>query len=202
MTSTNNSHPDWDVSFAGLDTPFGAPQLPLTDVSFYVYTSPALGRLLLASNPERVLVACTYVGNASDEDRILAKLVTRMSPRILRHRDIFDQHIAELEEYLRGDRQNFDINVDLRLATPFQKEVLEDVRQSLPYGRVATYSDVAQHIDRPKARRAVGSALGANPVCIFVPCHRVLGAGGSLSGYAGGLEAKQLLLELEGIAPK
>lgn len=190
---------DWDSHFASLAPPFGMPHLPVTDISYYVYASPSLGKLLLAADTRRTLVASTYVQSEEDEDKLLAKISKQMSPRILRHRDMFDQAITELEEYLRGERQTFDVTVDLSLATPFQRQVLDDVRNNLTYGQVSTYSDVAQHIQRPKARRAVGSALGANPVCVFIPCHRVLGAGGQLSGYAGGLETKRKLLEIEGV---
>ena len=190
---------DWDSNFASLTPPFGKPRLPVTDISYYVYDSPSLGKLLLAADRQRTLVASTYVHGEGDEDKLLAKISKQMSPRILRQRGMFDQAITELEEYLRGERQIFDVTVDLSLATPFQREVLDEVRHSLAYGQVSTYSDVARHIQRPQARRAVGTALGANPVCVFVPCHRVLGAGGQLSGYAGGPTTKRRLLELEGV---
>lgn len=182
---------------AGQQAPFGPPRLPVTDVSYTVHRSRILGSLLLAADQSETLVASVFVDVPGAEDRILKKLANRISPRVLRHRHVFDQAISELDEYLDGRRHTFDLALDLRLATPFQRLVLEDVKQHLGYGQVSTYSEVAQHIERPTARRAVGSALGANPVCVFVPCHRVVGAGGALSGYAGGLEAKKHLLELE-----
>lgn len=190
---------DWASTLGELPIPFGPPSLPVTDVSYYVYTSPVLGKLFLAADLQGVLVSSAFVNTPTAEDRVLTKIVKQISPRALRRRDVFDQAITELEEYLGGRRQRFDVLVDLQLATPFQREVLEDVRKTLPYGHTTSYSEIAAHIDRPKARRAVGTALGANPVCVFVPCHRVLGAGGTLSGYAGGLSTKRSLLELEGI---
>ena len=84
-------------------------------------------------------------------------------------------------------------------ATPFQARVLRAL-QEIPYGQTRTYKQIAQAVGSPKAMRAVGSANGNNPIAIFIPCHRVVGADGSLTGFGGGLEAKQLLLALEGAA--
>jgi methylated-DNA-[protein]-cysteine S-methyltransferase len=84
------------------------------------------------------------------------------------------------------------------LTTPFQRQVLTVLPQVVGYGRRASYGEVAAGLGRPKASRAVGTALGANPLCVVLPCHRVVGATGALTGYAGGLEAKRYLLDLEG----
>lgn len=101
----------------------------------------------------------------------------------------------QLDEYFSGSRRVFDLPLRLR-GTGFQKEVWE-VLQQIPYGEVLSYGQVAKTIGRPKAQRAVGMACNRNPVPIIVPCHRVLGSSGQLTGYAGGLDIKAHLLELE-----
>lgn len=103
----------------------------------------------------------------------------------------------ELGEYFDGKRKNFDLPLSLK-GTPFQKKVWETLLQ-IPYGEMRTYGQVAQMVGKEKAFRAVGMANHANPVPILVPCHRVLGTGGKLTGYGGGLDKKITLLELEGI---
>ena len=105
----------------------------------------------------------------------------------------------QVGEYLAGRRTAFDVPVDLSAVTAFQRQVLLAACQ-IPRGQVRTYSDLARQIGRPKAARAVGQALGSNPVPIVVPCHRVLASDGSLRGYSGGggLATKERLLRLEG----
>lgn len=106
---------------------------------------------------------------------------------------------AQLQAYFAGDRPQFDVALDLERTTPFQRTVLQTARR-IPPGAVWTYGQVARAIGKPKASRAVGQALGRNPVPIVVPCHRVIASDGGLGGYSGGggLESKQLLLRLEG----
>ncbi|MBN1310430.1 MAG: methylated-DNA--[protein]-cysteine S-methyltransferase [Anaerolineae bacterium] len=104
---------------------------------------------------------------------------------------------AQLAEYFGQERRKFDITIDLEHVASFQRGVLKTAL-SIPSGSVWTYQRVAQEIGKPKASRAVGQALGRNPIPIVVPCHRVIGSDGSLHGYAGGLERKRMLLELEG----
>lgn len=106
--------------------------------------------------------------------------------------------LRQLDEYFAGRRKDFDIPLDLERLTPFQRAVLQ-VTQAIPYGQVRTYGEVAAAVGKPKAARAVGRALGQNPVAVVIPCHRVIGADGSLHGYsgAGGLATKRFLLELE-----
>lgn len=102
----------------------------------------------------------------------------------------------QLDEYFAGERTQFDVPLDLR-GTPFQQSVWMALR-SLPFGDTSTYLAIAQTVANPKAVRAAGTAIGRNPVSIIVPCHRVVGVTGALSGYAGGLERKRYLLALEG----
>ena len=116
---------------------------------------------------------------------------------------VYDQvhlapYVAQIEDYFRGRRQTFDISLDLR-GTDFQISVWRALLQ-IPYGTTKSYSDIAKEINRPKAVRAVGGAIGANPVSIVVPCHRVIGKDGTLTGFGGGLEIKEELLRIEGIS--
>ncbi|MEG1041668.1 MAG: methylated-DNA--[protein]-cysteine S-methyltransferase [Pseudomonas sp.] len=107
-----------------------------------------------------------------------------------------DAVARQLDEYFSGTREAFELTL-APLGTPFQQEVWQAL-QRIPYGTTCSYRDLAEHIGRPRAVRAVGTANGANPIAIIVPCHRVIGSNGTLTGYAGGVERKQMLLELEG----
>ena len=104
-------------------------------------------------------------------------------------------YINELREYFEGVRQSFSLRVDVK-GTPFQEVIWEALKQ-IPYGKTCSYSDIAALVQRPSAVRAVGTAIGANPVLITVPCHRVIGKNGAITGYRGGTEMKQYLLQLE-----
>ena len=101
-----------------------------------------------------------------------------------------------LESYFRGNVHSFDFALDLQ-GTPFQKQVWNALCE-IPYGETRTYGEIAEQTGRPRAYRAVGMACNQNPVMILVPCHRVIGKNGSLTGYAGGLDKKKALLEIEG----
>jgi methylated-DNA-[protein]-cysteine S-methyltransferase len=103
--------------------------------------------------------------------------------------------VRELQAYFRGELKSFDVPLEI-VGTDFQKRVWNTLR-TIPYGQTRTYSEIAAQIGAPRAVRAVGAANGRNPVPIIVPCHRVIGASGSLVGFGGGLEWKRLLLELE-----
>lgn len=102
---------------------------------------------------------------------------------------------TELEEYFAGKRKNFDLPLAGE-GTDFQKQVWEQL-QRIPYGKTRTYGEIAKMMGKPKASRAIGMANHNNPILILVPCHRVIGADGSLTGYAAGIEAKKYLLEFE-----
>lgn len=109
--------------------------------------------------------------------------------------DVLKPYAMELIEYLEGRRKDFSLPMDLH-GTPFQQSVWKAL-QEIPYGQTVSYTDIAQMIHKPTAVRAVGSAIGANPVLIKVPCHRVLAKSGALAGFRAGLEMKVQLLELE-----
>ncbi len=111
---------------------------------------------------------------------------------------ILRQALRELEEYLKGGRKEFDIPLEMN-GTEFQKQVWEELRR-VPYGTTATYGEIASRIGRARACRAVGGAAGSNRILIFIPCHRIIGSDGSLTGFGGGLPLKKTLLELEGVS--
>ena len=108
----------------------------------------------------------------------------------------FPELVDQLAEYFTGRRNDFDIPLDLR-GTPFQLRVWKQLLK-IPYGKLRTYGQVARALRKPQATRAVGQAAGRNPIPILVPCHRVIGKGGSLVGFAGGITTKARLLRLEG----
>lgn len=113
---------------------------------------------------------------------------------------VLRQATEQLQQYLRGERQHFDLPLDLTGGTPFQQAVWQAL-QRIPTGHTTSYGALGEQIGKPTAVRAVGSAVGRNPLSVVVPCHRVRGQNGSLTGYAGGLERKAALLRLEGALP-
>jgi methylated-DNA-[protein]-cysteine S-methyltransferase len=123
-----------------------------------------------------------------------------IDPRWLRDDHAFAGVRAQLDEYFAGSRRDFELELDLH-GNPFERRVWRELRK-IPYGETISYGEVARAIGAPDAFRAVGLANGRNPIAVIVPCHRVIGTNGSLTGYGGGLERKRLLLELEsGVLP-
>jgi methylated-DNA-[protein]-cysteine S-methyltransferase len=166
----------------------------LVDVAVATMDSP-IGELLVAVTPRGL----AYVAfQDEDRDELFARFARQLSPRIMEVAGPTDEARRELDEYFERERTRFELKVDRRMIGDFAWEVLRATRK-VPFGRTATYGEVAATIGRPKAARAVGGALGSNPIPIVIPCHRVVGAGGKLTGYAGGLPRKELLLELEGV---
>lgn len=145
-----------------------------------VYKSP-VGELLIVCTETALLSLGVRKGQESAEDK--------------ENNPVVQQTIKELEEYFAGNRKVFTVPLDLR-GTEFQKKVWEALRE-IPYGETRSYKEIAEKIGNPKASRAVGMANHRNPIGIVVPCHRVVGANGKLTGYAGGIPMKQALLELE-----
>ena len=163
----------------------------LVDVAYAVVDAP-FGPLVVAATPEGVVRV-----SFDPPDVTAAELSRRISPRVLAAPGRLDDVRRELDEYFAGRRKDFDVPLDWRLVTgPFARRVLTHTA-SIPFGRTSTYAEVASAAGNPQASRATGNALGANPLCVIVPCHRVLRSGGGLGGYAGGLPTKQLLLDLE-----
>jgi methylated-DNA-[protein]-cysteine S-methyltransferase len=172
-----------------LDARFRAAALAegLVDVRYDIVPSP-VGDLFIASTP-RGLCRISYTVEGQDE------AVARVfGARVLR--SPLDDVRRELDEYFEGHRRDFDLPLDLRVA-PFHEAVLHELAR-VPYGQVDTYGHLAALVGRPKAARAVGTVMNRNPIPIVLPCHRIVGANGSLTGYAGGLPTKRHLLELEG----
>lgn len=164
----------------------------LIDVAYATVDSP-LGPLI-AANTRKGLV-CLHYG---DDDAALSELASKISPRVLHAPERLDDIRRELDEYFAGARRHFDFRIDWQLMGPFQQRVLKATYR-IPFGKVATYRDVATKAGAPAGSRAAGNALGANPIPIVVPCHRVVRTGGGLGGYTGGLDRKEFLLELEGV---
>jgi methylated-DNA-[protein]-cysteine S-methyltransferase len=167
----------------------------LLDVSYMIDESP-LGDLLLAATP-RGLAMIGYPHKRDIAGR-LEYLSAKLSPRVLEDRGAFDDVRRQLDEYFAGRRHDFDVPLDLSLVRGFTERVLAATAQ-IPYGEVSSYAAISSAAGSPKAVRAAGNALGANPIPIIVPCHRVLRSGGKLGGYGGGLERKAFLLGLEGV---
>lgn len=169
----------------------------LLDIAYASYDGP-VGKLLLAAT-RRGLVKVSF--DIEDPDATLASLARDVSPRILERPARLDDARRELDEYFAGRRRRFDLQLDWRLAGGFRRRVLRATAR-IPFGGTATYGEVAAAAGSPRAHRAAGTALGANPLPIVVPCHRVLRTGGSLGGYGGGLEMKETLLRIEGTLPR
>ena len=164
-----------DVAYAFADSPFG----PLT----VAVTERGLTRV---AYPHRPL------------DAVLEDLARRVSPRVLEAPSRLDEVRRELDEYFEGDRERFDLPLDWSLTRGFGRRVLQATAK-IDFGRVSTYREVAERAGSPRAVRAAGNALGANPIPVVVPCHRVVRTGGGLGGYTGGLDKKEYLLQLEGV---
>jgi methylated-DNA-[protein]-cysteine S-methyltransferase len=169
----------------------------LADVSYSIEPSP-LGELVVAVTP-RGLIRIAY-GAEERSDTVLEELARRVSPRMLEAPAALDNVRRELDEYFDGKRTSFDIPIDWQLHDGFSRKVLRATWR-IPYGKLLTYAEVASKAGSPRGSRAAGNALGSNRVPIVVPCHRVVRAGGKLGGYTGGIERKQYLLGLEGVAP-
>ena len=165
----------------------------LVDVALATMDSP-IGELLVAVTP-RGLVAIAF--DDDYRDRVVERLAREVSPRVMETAAPTDEARHELDEYFRRERHRFDLHLDRRLIGPFARKVLSATSR-VGFGELATYGEIAARIDRPHAARAVGRALGSNPIPIVLPCHRVVGVNGSLTGYAGGMSRKETLLKLEG----
>ena len=164
----------------------------LLDVAYRTVDSP-VGTLLLAAT-DQGLVRVAY--QREHHDQVLQTLAQRVSPRILHAPRRLDQVARQLAEYFEGERREFVLPLDFRLAHGFRREVLSRLRM-INYGRTESYSQVAAATGHPRAVRAVGTACATNPLPVIVPCHRVLRSDGKLGGYIGGLQTKAALLSLE-----
>jgi methylated-DNA-[protein]-cysteine S-methyltransferase len=164
----------------------------LASVGYGVLDSPA-GPLWVAFGPKGV--AAIHFGREPGEPE-LRRLVRVFGPGIVPDRTRLSGVFRELEQYFAGRRREFGVAVDLSGLTPFQSRVLRATSR-VRYGDVTTYAEVARRAGSDRASRAAGAAVGANPIPIVVPCHRVIASDGTLGGYGGGLDVKRLLLAME-----
>lgn len=180
-------------------------QLPKRDVVWFTRVASPLGDLILAATDDglreiefgRTHTDAEFVQRVKDAggDPIpLASIAEAPLPT----RDTLQRAAAELDEYFGGRRAKFDVPLDWGAMPPFQRAVLE-ATASVPFGHVDTYAGIARRIGNPRATRAVGNALGRNPIPVIVPCHRVIRSDATLGGYTGGLNIKEHLLSLEGV---
>jgi len=150
----------------------------------YRYLESPIGTLTLCTNEKGALTAIGFEGQELPKDAFSQPETGADAAR-------------QLEEYFKGERREFEL--DLQPAgTEFQRGVWSELL-NIPYGETRSYLQVAQALGKPSATRAVGAANGSNPIPVIIPCHRVIGADGSLTGYGGGLDIKRKLLELEGL---
>ena len=166
----------------------------LIDVAIGELDSP-IGRLKVAVT-NRGLVSVLFDDDYQQE--ALRRMAREVSPRILESARRTDEARRELSEYFAARRTRFDLRLDRRLIHGIARDVLAQTSR-IDFGHTSTYGDIAKKIGHPTAARAVGRALGSNPIPIVIPCHRVIGSSGKLTGYAGGLDRKVTLLELEGV---
>jgi methylated-DNA-[protein]-cysteine S-methyltransferase len=163
-----------DISYAPIDSPFGT-----------LHAATTKRGLLRVAFPEESI------------ESVLERLARGLSPRIVEAPASLDPVKRELDEYFAGRRRAFEIPLDWSLIGPFGRRVLHATAE-IPYGGYLSYAEVAAEAGSPRGSRAAGNALGANPIPIVIPCHRVLRTGGAIGGYGGGLDRKRYLLELEG----
>ena len=167
-----------DVTYARVDSPVGT---------------------LVAATTRRGLACLSYEDHDGGLDAVLDRLAAKLSPRILEAPARLDAVRRELDEYFELRRTAFDLPIDWALVSPFGRRVLR-ATAAIPFGEVSTYARVAAEAGNPKASRAAGNALGANPMPIVLPCHRVLHTGGKgIGNYTGGVHRKEALLRLEGV---
>jgi methylated-DNA-[protein]-cysteine S-methyltransferase len=179
--------PDLDRRFRDAAVTMG-----LVDMGFDIVDSP-VGPLFVAAS-DRGLASISY---DPDPEEQLERLARIAGPCVLRSPRSVDEARRELDQYFSGKRRAFDLSLDLRALPPFTVSVLQKLAQ-VPYGETTTYGELASRVGRRRAARAVGTVMNRNRIPIVLPCHRVVGAGGNLVGYAGGLDRKLTLLQLEG----
>jgi methylated-DNA-[protein]-cysteine S-methyltransferase len=165
----------------------------LLDVAYDVLPDTPVGTLLVGVTDRGV---CRISFDAEPEHH-LELLARTFGSRVLRSSKPLDRVRRELDQYFEGRRQHFDIEPDVRGVTDYYRQVLAELAR-VEYGTTTTYGALAALTGNPRAARAVGTVMNRNPIPIVLPCHRVIGASGSLTGYGGGLDRKEHLLRLEG----
>lgn len=179
--------------------------------SGWVVRRSPIGPLLLVATDEGL----AYVGFHADE-RLVARTTARLAGRFGAEPEpvpgggsapggsaaaFLEAAGAELDAYFRGELRRFSVPLDWSLSGGFNERVLRELRASVPFGSVVGYQELAERVQEPGAARAVGAAMGSNPLPVVVACHRVVAADGGIGGFGGGLETKRALLALEGVLP-
>ena len=163
------------------------------DVAYDLLDDTPIGSLIVGVSE----LGLCRVGFDPEPEVELERLARDFGPRVLRTPKAVDRVRRELDEYFAGRRTAFDLQLDLRAVPEFHRRVLDELSR-VEYGHTTTYGTLAAQVGSPRAARAVGTVMNRNPLPIVLPCHRVVGASGSLTGYGGGLERKEWLLRLEG----
>jgi methylated-DNA-[protein]-cysteine S-methyltransferase len=163
-------------------------------ISVTKITSELLGDIYAAQSSKGV---CRLEFGGVTERRFLDMLAKDLGPEASFETRPLPIVEVQLKKYLAGQGTSFSLEVDIRGLTPFERSVLRQTMK-IPYGKTASYGQIASRVGKPNAYRAVGNALGANPIPIIIPCHRVIASDGGLGGYGGGLSYKRKLLSLEG----
>ncbi|GAA2608785.1 MULTISPECIES: methylated-DNA--[protein]-cysteine S-methyltransferase [Streptomyces] len=162
-----------------------------------------IGPLLLAATREG-LVNVVFHATDAVRDRALHGLAARLGtePVEAPGSPLLAEATGQVEAYFAGRRRDFDLPLDWSLISGFNRQVLRELASGVPYGSVVGYGDLADRVGRSGAAQAVGMAMGANPLPVVVPCHRVVESGGGIGGFGGGVDTKRLLLALEGVLPE
>lgn len=165
----------------------------MTNIIFWTIFEHAQLKLYIAASEKGLC----YVGSPGQSYEDFTSLIHKRFPEaeLKENKEAIQLYVGELHEYFAGKRSSFSIPVDVK-GTPFQEAIWKAL-QEIPYGETYSYSDIAGKVAKPAAVRAVGTAIGANPVLVTIPCHRVIGKSGAITGYRGGIEMKQYLLDLE-----
>ncbi|MFF9176326.1 methylated-DNA--[protein]-cysteine S-methyltransferase [Streptomyces sp. NPDC014793] len=162
-----------------------------------------IGPLMLAATREG-LVNVVFHATDGVRERAVERLAARMGAEPVEDpgSPLLGEAIRQLEAYMAGTRHDFDLPLDWSLISGFNRQVLRELASSVPYGTVVGYGDLAGRVGQPGGAQAVGAAMGANPLPLVVPCHRVVESDGGIGGFGGGLETKRKLLALEGVLPE
>lgn len=162
-----------------------------------------IGPLMLAATRDG-LVNVVFHATDAVRDRALERLAARLCVAPAEDPDspLLAEAIRQLRAYFAGERHDFDLPLDWSLISGFNRQVLRELASGVPYGTVVGYGDLAGRVGQPGGAQAVGAAMGANPLPVVVPCHRVVESDGGIGGFGGGLETKRQLLALEGVLPE
>ncbi len=183
------------ITVSRADSPTVATCLGLSEARYGFMETP-VGDVLVASSPDGVLEV-SYIGPGGSYDSL--REIEQRGFLVYQRQSAVQPIVEQLQEYFAHDRTTFTMPLDLTGVSDFTRLVLHAASE-IPYGQVRTYGDVARTIGRPRASRAVGNALGRNPIPVIIPCHRVILASGAMGWYTGGPEIKRTLLSIEGIS--